>query len=104
MGIYQGGIYDPPNAQFINLSRDPDGIISGSITRDANDAVTSATVVWPDGVSGTFTATTVSVAFPGAVDAYTVTYGSPVIRTYTQPAMTRNANGAVISRPALVVT
>ena len=102
MGIYHGGIYDPPNAQFINLARDPDGIISGSITRDANDAVTSADVVWPDGTSGTFTATAVSVMFPGAVDAYAVTYGG--IRTYTQPLLTRNATGAVTNRPAMVVS
>lgn len=97
-----GGVesYSPYKA----LARDPDGIISGFITRDANDAVISADVMWPDGVSGTFTATTVSVAFPGAVDAYTVTYGSPVVRTYTQPLLTRNATGAVINRPEMVVT
>ena len=98
-----GGPPGPPSPTEA-LARDPDGIISGSITRDANDAVLSASVVWPDGAPGTFTATVVSTSFPGAVDAYTVTYGSPVIRTYTQPAMTRNANGAVSSRPALVVT
>jgi hypothetical protein len=89
---------------YINLARDPESIISGAITRDVNAAATSAAVVWPDGSPGTYTATTVSVAFPGAVDAYTVTYGSPVTRTYTQPAVTRGATGAVTNRPALVVS
>jgi hypothetical protein len=37
------------------------------------------------------------------VDAYTITYGSPVTRTYTQAAVTRNANGAVTTRPAITV-
>lgn len=98
-----GGPPGPPSPTEA-LARDPDGIISGSITRDANEAVISASVIWPDGAPGTFTATAVSAAFPGAVDSYTVTYGSPVTRTYTQPLLTRNATGAVIFRPALVVT
>jgi len=60
--------------------------------------------VWPNGTVGTYTADTVSTLFPGAVDAYHVTYGSPVTRTYTQPAVTRDTNGAVTTRPAIVVT
>lgn len=89
---------------FLQLARDPDLIIVGAITRNADEAVTSAPVVWPDGALGTFTATVLSSSFPGAVDAYTVTYGSPVTRTYTQPTMTRDSAGAVTVRPALVVT
>lgn len=91
-------------ASFLSLAMDPDLIIVGAITRDINGAATSAPLVWPDGSVGTYTADTVSVLFPGAVDAYHVTYGSPVTRTYTQPAVTRNASGAVTTRPALVVT
>lgn len=86
------------------LAAEPDLLIAGVIVRDANGAATSAPVVWPDGTVGTYTATTVSVAFPGAVDAYTITYGSPLIRTYTQPAVTRDGNGAVTVRPAITVT
>lgn len=82
----------------------PDLIISGVITRNANEAVTSAPVVWPDGTVGTFTATVLSSSFPGAVDAYTVTYGSPATKTVTQPTLTRNSAGSVTTRPALVVT
>jgi hypothetical protein len=89
---------------FLQLAAAPDLIIFGTITRDANEAVTSAPVVWPDASPGTFTATVLSSSFPGAVDAYTVTYGSPVTRTYTQPTMTRDSGGAVTARPAIVVT
>ena len=85
------------------LARTPDALIVGTVTRDANGAATTAPVVWPNGTPGTYTATTVSTAFPGAVDAYTITYGSPVTRTYTQPAVTRNASGATISVPAVTV-
>jgi hypothetical protein len=85
------------------LALNPDLLISGPITRDGNGAATSAPVLWPDGTVGTYTADTVSSAFPGAVDAYHVTYGSPASKTYTQPAVTRDATGAVTNRPALTV-
>jgi len=75
-------------AELIALAGSPDLLIAGTITRDANDAATSAPVVWPNGTVGTYTATTVSTAFPGAVYAYTITYGSPVTRTYTSAALT----------------
>lgn len=89
---------------YITTAQNPDLIISGAITRDSNGAATVAGVVWPDGSPGTYTADTLSGSFPGAVDAYHVTYGSPVTRTYTQPAVTRDVNGAVTDRPALVVS
>lgn len=85
------------------LARNPDLLIVGTVTRDANGAATSAPVVWPDGSPGTYTATTLSTAFPGAVDAYTITYGSPVTKTFTQPAITRDANGAATAVPAITV-
>lgn len=89
---------------FKSLARNPDLLIKGAVTRDANGAATSAPVEWPDGTSGTYTATTVSTAFPGAVDAYTITYGSPVTKTYTQPAITRDAStGAATNVPAITV-
>lgn len=87
----------------LHAGGDLDALIVGAVTRDANGAATSAGVVWPDGTSGTYTATTVSVVFPGAVDAYTVTYAGSPTRTVTQPALTRDSNGAVTSRPAMTV-
>ncbi|WP_213572474.1 hypothetical protein [Rhodococcus sp. USK13] len=95
---------DATYATHANLARNPDLLIVGTVTRNGNGAATSAPVVWPDGSPGTYTATTLSTAFPGAVDAYTITYGSPVTRTYTQPAVTRNAAGAATAVPAIVVS
>lgn len=93
---YTGGL---PNAFLVALL---DPLIVGAITRNADDAATSAGVVWPDGATGLYTATVLSSDHPGAVDAYTVTkvVGS-VTTTYTQPTVTRNANGAVTNRPAI---
>lgn len=90
---------------FSQLARNPDALVAGTVTRDSNGAATSAPVVWPDGSPGTYTATTLSSAFPGAVDAYTITYGSPVTATYTQPAVTRDSvTGAVTVVPAITVS
>lgn len=91
-------------ASIKNLARNPDLIIAGVVTRDANGAAISAPVVWPDGTPGTYTADTVSTAFPGAVDAYHITYGSPVMKTFTQPAITRDASGAATNVPAITVS
>lgn len=90
---------------FKVLAGNPDLLIAGTITRDANGAATTAPVVWPDGRPGQYTATTVSTAFPGAVDAYTITYdGVDADFTYTQPAVTRDSTtGAVTARPAVTV-
>lgn len=92
---------------FVSLAaaaKNPDLLIVGNITRDANQAVTSADVVWPDGTPGTFTALTLSTAFPGAVDSYKITYGSPVTKTFTQPAITRNTAGAATTVPQIVMS
>lgn len=75
-----------------------------SATRDANEAITTASVVWPDGATGTFTTDTASTAFPGAIDAYHVTHVlAGVTKTVTQSAVTRDAGGAVTAQPALTV-
>lgn len=77
-----------------------------SASRDSNGAITTASVVWPDGSTGTFTTDTASTAFPGAIDAYHVTYvnaGLSISKTVTQTAVTRDGNGAVTAQPALTV-
>lgn len=77
-----------------------------SATRDVNDAIVSASILWPDGATGTFTTDTASTEFPGAIDAYNVTYvpvTGPTV-TVTQMAVTRNSSGAVIDQPLLIVT
>jgi hypothetical protein len=89
-------------ASYLNLAMNPDSIIGGTITRDANGVAIAATGwTWPDGTTGAYTGT---VGTSGAIDSYVITYGSPVTRTYTQPTMTRDANGSVITRPAMVVS
>lgn len=77
-------------------------LVSG--TRDSNGALTSATITWPDGVDGVFTADTLSSAFPGAIDAWHATWLGATTETYTQPAVTRDANGAVIVQPAITIS
>jgi hypothetical protein len=86
------------------LKANVNNVTYSSVTRDSNGAAASATVVWPDGTGGTYTATTVSTAFPGAVDAYTVTYAGSTTKTVAQAAVTRNSDGAVTAQPALVVS
>jgi hypothetical protein len=72
------------------------------ITRDdTSGAPLTASIVWPDGTAGTFTSLVLSTAFPGAVDSFSVTYGS---LTITQPTITRDANGAPITRPTPTIT
>jgi hypothetical protein len=77
-------------------------LISGAITRDSNGAPTLAAVIWPDGTPGTFTGTPSAVL--GALDGWSITYGSPVTKTYTQPAVTRNGSGAITNQPAITIT
>lgn len=85
-------------------ARNLDEIIVGTITRDSNGAPTSAPVVWPNGIQGVYTALVISTAFPSAVDSYQVTYLSSTPKTFTQPLVTRDANGAIINVPAIVVS
>lgn len=72
-------------------------------TRDANSALINADVQWPDGVNGTLIVDKTS-AFPGVIDAYRVTYASDPMKTVTQAAVTRDANGAVISQPIITIS
>ena len=84
------------------FARDYPLIISGTITRDANNVITTSGVVWPDGTTGVFTATTINTSFK-CIDAYTVTYVGGTTKTITQSAVTRNANGYVTTYPAMTV-
>ena len=101
-GVGQGSV---PGDGISAWAGNLDALLVGAITRDANNAATAAAVEWPDGSTGVYAATAVSTAFPGAVDAYTVTYvRDGVTQTATQAAVTRNAAGAVTNRPAITVT
>ena len=87
---------------LVQAAKNPDLLVTGAVTLDGSDLVTSAAVVWPDGSPGTLTITARHSS--GAVNAYNITYGSPVTKTFTQPAITRNSNGAATNVPAMVVS
>jgi hypothetical protein len=89
-------------AGLIQLAKNPDTHIAGAVTVDSSDLVTSAVVQWPDGSPGTLTITSRDTT--GAVLAYNITYGSPVTKTFTQPTITRNSNGAATNVPQIVVS
>lgn len=94
----QGPAGPDVNAQ---LARTPEALIVGAILRDVNGAPTSAAVVWPDGTEGVYTGTPAD-NFPGAVDAYTITYGAA--RSYAQPPVTRDSAGIITNQPAIEET
>lgn len=75
-----------------------------SATRNSDGAITTASIVWPDGTTGTYTADTLSTSFPGATDAWRATYVGTPSKTVTQPGVTRDSNGAVTAQPALTIT
>lgn len=75
-----------------------------SATRDANSAIITASIVWPDGIAGVFTTDLASVDFPGAIDAWHATYAGTPAKLITQLAVTRDANGAVIAQPAIIIS
>jgi len=92
-------------AQLKVWARNPDQLFDGVISQDANGAPISAAVIWPDGVSGTYTADTVSPSFLPAVDVYHVTrVVGGVTTTYTQPLVTRDGAGRIVNLPAIVVS
>lgn len=73
-----------------------------SATYDSDGVVTTATVTWPDGSTGTFTTTTKNSTFL-AVDAFTITHTDSG-KTVVQSAVTRDSTGAVTTKPALTIT
>ncbi|WP_155290219.1 hypothetical protein [Rhodococcoides fascians] len=91
-------------APVSRAAKNPDEIAVGAITRSATGAATGFGVKWDDGATGVFVGTESTTA-PGAIDSYTVTHVlGGVTTTYTQPALTRDANGAVTARPAMTVS
>lgn len=87
---------------LVQAAKNPDLLVTGAVTVDGSDLITSAAVLWPDNSPGTLTIT--SRDANSAVLAYNITYGSPVTKTFTQPSITRNANGAATNVPAIVVS
>ena len=91
-------------AALLQLARNPEALFAGAVTNDSDGAPVSAVVEWPDGVDGTYSGTA-SVAFPGSIDAYTVTRAGDTTTTFTQSAVTRNpTTGAITNRPPITVS
>jgi hypothetical protein len=87
---------------LVQAAKNPDVLVTGAITLDGSDQVSTAAVAWPDGTPGILTITARHAT--GAVTAYTITYGSPVTKTFTQPTITRNTNGAATNIPQIEVS
>lgn len=65
-----------------------------------NGILTSSSVTWPDGRTGTYTCTQVNTLF-GVPDAFTVTYVAGLdTYTVTQSAVTRNDSGDITNAPS----
>ena len=75
-----------------------------AVTMDTTDDMVpaTATVKWPDGSAGAFTATAINATW-SAVDAYTVTHTASG-KTVTQATVSRNDDGIVTTKPALTVS
>lgn len=73
-----------------------------SITWDADHVIQSAAVLWADGSEGIFITTSIDPAYL-AINGYTVTHADSG-QTLTQPAVTRDANGNIITVPPATIS
>lgn len=106
MAIERMGSFDTLNellSDYAEAARNPELVFAGTLTRNTDGAITTANVVWPNGMPGVYTSTVLSTAFPGAIDAYTITYGIPAQYTFTQPTITRDTAGRPTNIPAIEV-
>ena len=73
------------------------------LTMNYNAAMTpiNATVLWPDGTYGVWTATNINATWATA-DGYTLTYTNTG-ETIAQPTILRDQNGNMTNAPALVI-
>lgn len=90
-------------SSLVQLAGDPSQLFSGTVTNDANGTPISAIVTWPDGATGVYSGTA-STTWPGTVNSYTITKVGTPTKTYTQPAVTRDANGYITNRPPITVS
>lgn len=79
-----------------------DPLVATVTSQAASGAALGGTVRWPDGATGTF-----AIVRNGddSVASYVVTHVlSGTTTTYTQPTITRDANGVQTNRPAITVS
>lgn len=92
-------------ADEIILGWAADGAYSPSAppTRDSDQTISSANIVWNgDGSAGVYTRTVKNATF-GLTDSYTVTHALSG-KTVTQPTITRDSSGRVSIAPALTIS
>lgn len=73
------------------------------ITRLASGNINTATITWPDGVTGTWATDTEDPTFQVITSFHFTRSGTPTV-TFTQPTMTLDSNGSVVNQPVLVVS
>lgn len=96
MAIERMGSFDTFNelvGNYCETARNPESVFAGTVTRNADGAITSAEVVWPNGMIGTYMATHLSETYLGATDGYSITYNDPPQVTFIQPPITRDVAG-----------
>lgn len=75
-----------------------------SATRNAKNVITTASILWPNGATGTFTADTINARY-NTIDAWHATHTiNDVTKTVTQTAVTRNSKGAVTEQPTITIS
>jgi hypothetical protein len=95
-----GGV--SPEVNLLGLAYQLDPLVATVATSDPAGAPLTRTVRWPDGAAGAFTITRDAAS---SVSGYVVTHVlAGTTSTFTQPTITRDANGAVTSRPAITVS
>src|ERR1044072_2435873 len=85
---------------YTNLAANPEEMMFGDMPLNESGRIPQAPVIWPDGSTGVYTALATSVSPPGAIDSYSVTHDERGV-TYTQPDVTRDADGYITNRPEL---
>lgn len=95
--------YVPYDKLTLLAAAQPILMAKDTITRNSDGAAISYAVAWPDGARGVYTGVA-STAKPAFIESYKITHIlNGYSTTYTQPAMTLNANGFVTNRPQITV-
>lgn len=75
-----------------------------SATYNGSQGLDTASIIWPDGATGTYTTDTFNGTDASLVDAWHATYSAgSVNKTATQTAVTRNGSGSITAQPAITI-
>lgn len=107
-----GGLVAEPDDHSATVSED--SVILGwaysnafalvSATRDADGAITTATIQWPSGATGVYTTDTKDATNKFLANAWHATYvDGATTKTVTQALMTRDAQGRILTQPPITI-